>query len=391
MRDINRYVSERVRGIAISATKEMPMVAAKRGDCVSLGQGVPSFATPGHVADAVCRALRDDHTAGKYSLQPGMPALRQEIARLLEREKGLRADPETEIAVTVGGMEGLACAILTLVDQGDEVILPEPYYPSHVEQVVLAQGRPRFAPLRREDWSLDIDALKAAVTDKTRAVIINSPHNPTGSVFSEADLRAVAALALERGLFVICDEAYDSLSYDGPAFSLASLPELRQNLVLVGSFSKRFFLTGWRVGFVHAHRALMAEMLKVHDCTAICAPTVSQHAALAALTGPQDVFLAGRQALAERRQRMQAHLDRLAEHFSYTPTGGAFYIMARYHLEGMDSRETALALIKDAGVVTIPGGAFGPGGEGALRLSYGGGEEEIDEAFRRMETWFRSV
>ena len=176
----------------------MPMIAAKRGGCVSLGQGTPSFATPAHVVEAVARSLRDEPAAGKYSLQPGMPALRQAVADQLLAEKGLAADPQTEIMISVGAMEALLAAVLTVIDRGDECLVPEPFYPSHVEQIVLAEGRPVFFPLRRKDWSLDAEAARAAVTPRTRAIIINSPHNPTGSVFAKDDLLQIAELALEK-------------------------------------------------------------------------------------------------------------------------------------------------------------------------------------------------
>lgn len=381
-------ISRRVQAVKISATKEMPMLAARVGGCVSLGQGVPSFPTPDHVVRAVARELAADPAAGKYSLQPGTQALRRACADLLRREKGLVADPDTEIGITVGAMEALLCAVLTLVDRGDEVLVPEPFYPSHVEQILLAEGRPVLVPLRRTDWGLDVDALERAVTDRTRAVLITSPSNPTGAVFAEADLRAVADLAIRRNLMVICDDTYDFLSYDRPAFSLSSLPELRDRLVGVYSFSKRFALTGWRVGFFFARPGLMAEMLKVHDCTAVCAPTPSQVAALAALQGPEEVCEGFRAALARRRDLACRRLDALAPRLSYVRPQGAFYVMARYDLD-MASREVAVRLITEARVITVPGDAFGPGGERSLRLSFGGDESEINEAFDRMGAWFR--
>jgi aminotransferase len=186
--DLEARLSSRVKRIKISATKEMPMIAAQVGGCVSLGQGIPSFMTPPHVVDAVAKALREDPSAGKYSLQPGMPALRAAAAELLRVEKDLPADPEREVAITVGGMEGLLCAMLTLIGPGDEVIVPEPFYPSHVEQILMAEGTPVFAPLRRSDWGLDVDAVAAAITPRTKAIIVSSPHNPTGAVFAKKDL-----------------------------------------------------------------------------------------------------------------------------------------------------------------------------------------------------------
>ncbi|MYL82044.1 aminotransferase class I/II-fold pyridoxal phosphate-dependent enzyme [Desulfovibrio aerotolerans] len=386
MTSLSSRFSQRAHNIKISATKLMPMIASQVGGCASLGQGVPSFATPPHVVEAVCRALTDQPWAGKYSLQPGMPELRQAVAGLLAAEKGLVADPDREIAITVGGMEALLCAILCLCDRGDEVIVPEPFYPSHVEQVLLAEARPVFVPLRRHDWSLDADAVAAAVTPCTRAIIVNSPHNPTGSVFAKADLLAVAEVALRHGLTVICDDTYDALAYDEPAFSLASLPELRPQLVAVGSFSKRYALTGWRVGFAFAPEPIMAQMLKVHDCTAICAPTPSQIAALASLTGPQDIYAGFLSILARRRRAIMAHLDAMPA-ITYNAPGGAFYIMARYALPDAPM-DVATRLIHEARVITIPGDSFGPGGTQSLRLSFGGDDAEIDTACQRLGDWF---
>lgn len=382
---VHRF-SRRAGRIKISATKLMPMIAAEVGGCVSLGQGVPSFATPDHVVDAVCRALRHDPAAGKYSLQPGLPDLRRAVAALLAHEKGLHADPETEILIAVGAMEALLAAMLVLVDRGDEVIVSAPYYPSHVEQILLAEGTPVFAPLR-PDFSLDPEAVARAVTDRTRAVIVSSPHNPTGAVFAESDLRAVADIAVRRDLTVICDDTYDSLSYDAPAQSLAALPELRDRLVAVGSFSKRFALTGWRVGHAFAPRPIMDQMLKVHDCTAICAPMPGQIAALAALTGPQDVFTDFARTLARRRDLTCRRLDALAGRLDYVRPAGAFYVMARYR-EDVPPMDMAVRLIREARVITIPGDAFGPGGEQSLRLSFGAAEAELDEAFDRLEAFF---
>ncbi len=383
-------ISQRVQGIKISATKLMPMLAAEVGGCVSLGQGVPSFATPEPVIQALFNEIRTNPAATRYSLQPGVPALRKAVADQLRQEKNIYADPEAEVAITAGAMEGLLCAMLTIVERGDEVLIPEPFYPSHVEQILLAEGKPVFAPLHRDDWGLNIPVMRKFLTPLTKAIVINSPHNPTGAVFDEEDLRSLAYLALDHNLYIICDDTYDFLVYNGkPAFSLASIPELRDRLILVSSFSKRYALTGWRVGFVHSCKVLMDQMLKVHDCTAICAPTPSQYAALAALQGPQDIYTQFRDTLRERRDLLCARLDALSGYFSYIQPQGAFYVMAKYLFTKADSMEVAERLIHEAKVVTIPGGSFGHGGEHSLRLSFGGTEEEINEAFDRIEGWLK--
>lgn len=388
-------ISRRVQNIRISATKLMPMLAARIGGCVSLGQGVPSFPTPPHIAEAVSRALRDEPGIGKYSLQPGMSVLREVIAGRLAEEKGFAVDPVTEVGVTVGAMEALLMTMLTVVDRGDEVIIPSPGYASHAEQVLMAEGVPVYVPLRPADWGLDVDAIRAAVTERTRAVILCNPGNPTGTVYYEADVRALCALALERDFVIISDETYDFMVYDAagnPApmpFSPASLPEMRDHVICINSFSKKYALTGWRVGYVAADKCWMDELLKVHDAAAICAPTVSQYAALAALTGPQDCVDAMRSALCLRRAQTCAALDGMAEHFSYVAPRGAFYVMARYRFSHAPSPEVARRILEEARVITIPGGSFGPEGEGHLRLSFGGEQEELAECFGRLGAWVR--
>jgi aminotransferase len=383
-------ISRRVQQITISAIKEMPLLASRLEGCVSLGQGIPSFPTPPHIVDAVCRAVRDLPESGKYTLGPGMMRLRAAISDVLNREKGVRADPDRELCITVGAMEGLSAAILTVVDRGDEVLLPSPNYASHIEQVLLAEGVPVFVPLKSEDWQLDVEAMRRAVTPRTRAMILCNPHNPTGANFRKDDLRALAALAVEHDLFVIADETYDFLTFDGePHFSLASLPELKDRIIATYSFSKKYAMTGWRVGYLYASEGLLDQIMKVHDAMAICAPTVSQIAGLAALEGPQDCVAKIRAALENRRDLICTRLDRLDDHFRYVKPRGAYYLMARSLGTEEGSMALALRLLKEARVITIPGSAFGPDGEHHLRFSFGGPEEEIHEALNRLERWFQ--
>ncbi|MDO5675175.1 MAG: pyridoxal phosphate-dependent aminotransferase [bacterium] len=381
--------SRRVRAIAPSATKNMAIEAARIGGCVSLGQGVPSFATPQTVLDAVCTVLQNDSSCGKYSLQTGMPALRKRLARLLFEEKGIQADPESEICVTVGGMEALLCTVLTLVDEGEEVILPSPTYASYIEQIHLAGGRPVFAPLN-SCWGLDIEALHQAITPKTRAIMLCTPGNPTGNALNTDEILAICALARQHNLYLICDETYDYLVYDNiPRISPLSLPEYRERVVLISSLSKKYALTGWRVGWVTASQALMAQIMKVHDATAICAPTPSQHAALAALDVGSQWLDETKAALIRRRELCCRRLEELADFFSFVPPQGAFYVLARYLFSSDDAETVAIRMLREAKVITIPAGGFGQGGEGHLRLSFGGEEAEINEAFDRLARWLK--
>ncbi|MBW1982017.1 MAG: pyridoxal phosphate-dependent aminotransferase [Deltaproteobacteria bacterium] len=381
-------ISRRVRQITVSAIKEMPLLAEKVGGCVSLGQGIPSFATPPHIVEAVCRFLRDSATSGKYTLGPGLPELREAIAGEILTRHGVAFDPDREICITAGAMEGLLAAILTVVERGDEVILPSPNYASHIEQVLMAEGEVVFAPLAEDGWRLDLERLQQAMSSRTRAMILCNPHNPTGAHFPEEDVRSLAELLLERQIIVICDETYDFLTYDGADhFSLLSIPELKDQVIATFSFSKKYAMTGWRVGAVVTSEGLLDQIMKVHDAAVICAPTPSQYAALAALEGPQDCVAFFRQQLQQRRDLICRRLDELQHWFSYVKPQGAYYLMVRYLDQQVDSMSYALELLREARVITIPGGAFGPTGEGHLRLSFGGTEEELHQAMDRIQSW----
>jgi aminotransferase len=389
-------ISRRVGQISVSAIKQMPVLASKVPGAISLGQGIPSFATPSFITEAVIRALREDERVGKYSLQPGMPDLKTEIARHLLRTKGVTIDPETELFVSCGAMEALAASVAALVERGDEVLIPSPNYASHIEQILFAEGVPVFVPMREEDgWKLDIDGFRRAVTPRTKAILICNPMNPTGTVFSQDEVRAIADLAIEKDLFVIADEAYDFLVYDGLCHaSFVSIPELKQRLVAAFSFSKMYCMTGWRVGYLYAPSNLIDQALKVHDAFAICAPTVSQYAALAALRatngkdGEGDRFIGELVAALDTRRKLTcSRLDRLASLFSYQRPRGAYYVFPSIVPPGVQSIDLALRLLYEAKVISVPGSAFGPTGEGHLRLSFGGTEEEIGDGFDRIEAW----
>jgi aminotransferase len=387
-------IAARVAQITVSAIKQMPVLAAEVGGCVSLGQGIPSFNTPRFIREAVsAELLNDESKIGKYSLQPGLPELKEEVARDLKRTRGLDVDPASELFISCGGMEALAAGLATVIERGDEVILPTPTYASHIEQILFAEGTPVFVPLLEEGgWKMDIEAMRLAVTGKTKAIVLCNPINPTGTVFAEEELRAIADLVIERDLFVITDEAYDFLVYDGlPYFSLLSIPELKERIIGACSFSKRYCMTGWRVGYMYACRRVIEQVLKVHDAFAICAPTVSQYAALAALRATNGRDGAGdesvrqlREALARRRDLVCRRLDKLASAFSYVRPSGGYYVFPRLR-SGAKSMDYAIRLLQQAKVITIPGAAFGPAGEGHIRMSFGAADLELEEAFDRLD------
>ncbi len=386
-------IAKRVSQITVSAIKQMPLLANEIGGCVSLGQGIPSLDTPDFIRQAIIEALQSNSKIGKYSLQPGVPELKEAIALDLKRTKNIDIDAQNEIFITCGGMEALATGISTIIERGDEVILPSPTYASHIEQVLFAEGEPRFVPLIEDlNWKLDIAGIRKAITNKTKAIILCNPVNPTGAVFSEQDLRAIADIVLEHNLFLVLDEAYDFLVYDNtPYFSLISLPELKNNIICAGSFSKRYCMTGWRVGFMYASQRIIRQALKVHDAFAICAPTISQYAALAALCATNGNNGLGDQSikllidtLTKRRNLVCERLNGLETFFSYNIPQGSYYVFPKIKTK-ISSLDFALKLLYEAKVITIPGDAFGPTGAGHIRLSFGATEEEINEAFNRIE------
>jgi aminotransferase len=393
-----RGISRRVAQISVSAIKQMPVLAREVSGAVSLGQGIPSFGTPEFITETIREALVNDERIGKYSLQPGLIELKHEIARYLGWKKGIMVDADRELFVSCGAMEALAAGIATVIDRGDEVLIPTPSYASHIEQVLFAEGVPVFVPLIEEQgWRLDVDGFRKAVTKKTKAIIICNPMNPTGAVFSKEDIMGIAELALEKDLFVIADEAYDFLIYDSHEYlSCVSIPNLKDRLIGAFSFSKMFCMTGWRVGFMYASAKIIDQVLKVHDAFAICAPTISQYAALAALRatngkdGEGDKFIKNLvHALDERRELACSHLERLGTLFLYQKPKGAYYVFPRIIGTGLNSMELALRLLYEARVISIPGNGFGPSGEGHIRFSFGGTEDEINRAFDRIEKWAR--
>jgi len=380
--------SERVARVQKSAIHEMTRLSKAVDDVAFLSWAKPTSGTPVHIDAAAAAAIRDG-LCGGYSESAGLPRLREAIAAKLARDNGIDADP-SEILVTVGAIEGLAAAIMALVDPGDEVILPTPTYSTHIRQVMLASARPVFAPIIEEDgYALDIDAVEAAVTPKTRAILYCSPANPTGAVFAEDDLRKLADLALRHDLAVVTDEAYEYFTYDGTKHvSIGSLPEMEGRVVSCFTFTKTYAMTGWRIGYLHAGPELIPQIKKAHIPLAICAPVVSQYAALAALQGPQECVTDFRNHYRSARDLMCARLDRLGSVFSYSKPRGSYLMFPRILVdEGADSAAFCKRLLSEGHVSTTPGVAFGPTGERHLRLSFCVSEEEIDKAFDRIEDY----
>jgi aminotransferase len=381
--------SRRVTELPKSAIHEMTRLSKEVDDVAFLSWAKPTSSAPGHIASAVISAVEGGLVDG-YSESPGMLPLRQAIVEKLRRDNNIEASP-AQIIVTVGAIEGLSAAVMAVVDPGDEVILPTPTYSTHINQVKLASGTPVLVPAREEQgFALDLDAIEAAVTPRTRAVLYCSPSNPTGAVYDEQQLRRLGEIALAHDLVVITDEAYEYFVFDEHRhFSIASIPEMRRNTISSFTFTKSYAMTGWRIGYLHADEGLIPQIAKAHIPFAICAPVVSQHAALAALQGPQDCIAKFRDSYRAARDLMCQRLDRLRRVFDYQRPGGSYLMFPRILVEGGgDSMTFCKKLLREARVSTTPGVDFGPTGEGHLRLSFCVPEEMINRAFDRMEAYF---
>jgi aminotransferase len=382
----------RTAQMKLSPIKEMELAASRVPGAVSLAQGIPSFDTPEPVKAFVQQKIAEGACA-KYSLTPGLPQLRELIAESLLRE-GMHYDPDSEIIVTCGSIEGIAATLLTLTQPGDEVILPTPSYASYQEVVRMAGCTPRFAALREEDnFAFDLDAFERCLSARTRAILYCNPNNPTGTVFSQAETLALVELAEHHGLFLIIDEAYKDFVYTKePYYSPAQLAAVRSQVVRVFTFSKAYGMTGWRVGYLHSDARNIREILKIHDALVTCAPVVSQYAAIAALEYGAAHIATFRRAFKERRDRTLEHLDALSHVFDYQKPEGAYFVFPRAKdivPWARDSRRLAHHILENAKVALVPGVAFGPSGEAHLRINFGRELADIDAAFERLDSYFR--
>jgi aminotransferase len=381
--------SKRVRQIQKSAIHEMTRLSKDIEDVAFLSWAKPTSGTPEHIGNAAITAIKKGLVGG-YSATSGLPELREEIAKKLRRDNNIPAEA-SEIIITVGAIEGLAAALMSVIDPGDEVILPSPTYSTHIRQVLIASGTPIFVPtIEEEGFSLDVEGVRNAITPKTKAILYCSPSNPSGTVFNTTQLRQLADIVLKHNIMVITDEAYEYFVYDEHKhFSIASIPEMKKNTISCFTFTKTYAMTGWRIGYVHAEKNLIPQIEKSHIPFAICAPVVSQYAALAALTGPQECVVKFREHYLSTRNVMCERLTRLNEIFEFQKPQGSYLMFPKILIpEGRNSAMFCIKLLKDAKVSTTPGVAFGPTGEGHLRLSFCVPHDMINKAFDRMEAYF---
>lgn len=392
-----KNISKRVQKIVISPIKEMSILAddlqEKTGaDIISFGQGIPYFDTPEYIKRGIKKSLKEIDTS-KYTLEPGITELRNLIAKNIERLKGIsKIHPKKEIMVSTGCQEAVACALASTIDEGDEVLLFSPGFASHIEQTIQFGGVIKFASLiEKEGWKLDIKKLEKKVSKKTKVILFSNPSNPTGAILSKKEVNDLAKFAKTHNLIIIADETYDFLLYDSAKhFSPASIPSIRNRLILCSSFSKKYALTGYRVGYAFADSGIIDHMLKIHDSLTICAPAISQKAAIAALKGPQNSVSEFINKLSYNRELMCKKLDRMKNIFEYQKPMGSYYIFVKYKIPKINSFNLALKILREAHVITIPGVAFGPTGEDHIRFSFSCSPEEINEGFRRLMKWSKN-
>lgn len=382
------WISQSVSNMSISAIKEMAMRSAQVEGAASLTWGLPSFRTPDHIRQVVERELEADPDIGKYALPDGLPELRRLAAKEHLSATGIEVHPDRNVMITAGNMQGLNTLFHVIINPGDEIIVTDPGFASHFQQIRLCGGIPVHWPMdESRGWSLDIDTLPDLITDRTRGLVLVSPSNPTGKIFTEKELRRIGQIAVNNNLLILLDDPYSHFTYENQDrfFNLASVAEVADNLAYLFTFSKTYAMSGWRLGYMIFPEFLKREVLKVHDATIICTPRISQVAGIAALSQEPVHLKAFEDILAERRQLICERLDAVPHVFDYVKPEGAYYVFPRIVAEHDNSFEFAIRLLDEAKVTVTPGSAFGPTGENHVRMAYCVDEATIETAFDRIE------
>ena len=363
-------------------------IVGEMDDAISLGVGEPDFDTPWHIRDEGIYSLEKGRT--HYTSNAGLKELKTEIDRFLTRRYGVSYDPNKEIMVTVGGSEAIDIALRAMLDPGDEVLIPQPSYVSYVPCAVLANGTPVIIELKEEDeFRLTPEELEAAITPKTKLLVLPFPNNPTGGVMEKSDLEKIAKIIIEHDLFVLSDEIYSELTYLENHVTIASLPGMKERTIVINGFSKSHAMTGWRLGYACGPEPIIKQMLKIHQYAIMCAPTTSQYAAVEALrNGDEDV--AGMREEYDGRRRYLLHRFEEMGLTCFEPFG-AFYAFPCIKEFGMTSEEFATELLKQQKLAVVPGTAFGACGEGYLRISYAYSLDNLKKAMDRMEAFITEL
>ena len=375
-------LSKVVVDIKPSGIRKFFDIVSEMKDAISLGVGEPDFDTPWHVREEGIYSLEKGKTF--YTSNAGLMELREEICKYLKRRFNLSYNPKDEVFVTVGGSEAIDVALRAMVDPGDEVLIPQPSYVSYLPCVKLTYGVPVPIELKEEnDFKVTPEELISHITDKTKILILPFPNNPTGAILERPLLEEIAKICVEKDIFVISDEIYAELSYNGRHVSIAEMPGMKERTVLINGFSKAYAMTGWRLGYACAPKEILQQMLKIHQFAIMCGPTTSQYAAVEALrNGDEDVEAMCRSYNQRRRYLVNRFKEMGVECFE---PYGAFYIFPSIKKFGMTSEEFATKLLQEEKVAVVPGTAFGDCGEGFLRISYAYSLDNLKIALERFE------
>ena len=374
-------LSKKVVEIKPSGIRKFFDIVYEMDDAISLGVGEPDFDTPWHIREEGIYSLERGRTF--YTSNAGLKELKTEVAKYQHRRFGLEYDSVSEVMITIGGSEAIDGALRAMIDDGDEVILPQPSYVSYEPCIVLANGVPVIVELEeRDSFKLTKEKLEAAITDKTKILIMPFPNNPTGAIMTKEDLEGIVELVIKHDLYVISDEIYSELTYGGNHVSIASFPGMKERTIVINGFSKSYALTGWRLGYACGPKNILSQMLKIHQFAIMCAPTTSQYAAVEALKNGDEDVEKMRTAYDQRRNfLMKAFKDMGLQCFE---PFGAFYVFPCIKEFGMTSDEFATRLLKEEKLAEVPGTAFGDSGEGFLRISYAYSIDDLKEGLDRI-------
>lgn len=381
-------ISKKITTIKPSGIRKFFDVANEMEGAISLGVGEPDFNTPWHIREEGIYSLERGKT--HYTSNTGLKELKVEICNYLKRRYSLEYDFHDEVLVTVGGSEAIDVALRAMLDQGDEVILPQPSYVSYEPCIVLADGVPVVLELKEEnEFKLTKQELLDVITEKTKVLIMPFPNNPTGAIMTYDDLKEIVDIIIENDIYVISDEIYSELTYGGNHFSIAAFPGMKERTILINGFSKSYAMTGWRLGYACGPKNILEQMIKIHQFAIMCAPTTSQHAAIEALKKCDGVVAEMRETYNQRRQFLM-HRFKEMDIPCFEPFG-AFYVFPNISKFGMTSEEFALELLNKEKVAVVPGTAFGDCGEGFLRISYAYSIENLKIALDKIEHFINSL
>ena len=382
-------LSDRLELVNPSEIRKLFDLAAGMEDVISLGIGEPDFVTPAHIREYAKEAL--DRGMTHYGPNAGLPMLRKAVAEKLRKQNGIEADPMSEVMILVGANQAFLMGLATFLKDGEEVLIPSPMFVSYAPAVVLAGGKPVEVPTYEENsFRLSVDDLEKHVTEKTRALIINTPNNPTGAVLAKKDLEEIADFAVEHDLMVLSDEVYEHFVYDGAKnYSIASLDGMFERTITINGFSKTFAMTGWRIGFVAAPAWVVEKMTRFQMYNATCPVTFVQYAVAKALEDPRswEAIEEMRREYDRRRKLVWKRLNEMS--LPTVKPKGAFYIFPRIKGTGLTDHQFSELMLKEARVAVVPGSAFGKAGEGYIRISYATAYEKLEKAMDRMEKVLR--